>query len=93
MNQNDLAQNETLEACRRCGRETIHRITIALERTTDGEDVAPENVKFARKPTRTAVCVECEARSGATPGERERETERRAVDSRSGGPPDRTWCN
>ncbi|WP_101294649.1 DUF7835 family putative zinc beta-ribbon protein [Halegenticoccus soli] len=59
----DLQPDEAVSYCQHCGRETVHRIEIALRETTTRDEVAPENAKHARKPVRTALCEACGAKS------------------------------
>nr|WP_233204172.1 hypothetical protein [Halegenticoccus soli] len=48
-----------MRRCERCETETRHEVRISIERTTDGEDVAPQNEKYARSPSRITVCLAC----------------------------------
>ncbi|WP_129117055.1 DUF7835 family putative zinc beta-ribbon protein [Halegenticoccus tardaugens] len=53
------------EYCTECGEKAPQRAKITIEQT-HGDAVVAENVKFARVPCRTTVCLRC----GATSRER-----------------------
>ncbi|WP_449405048.1 DUF7835 family putative zinc beta-ribbon protein [Halegenticoccus soli] len=52
--------NKTVAYCERCGKDTVHHLSIRLTSTADGNEVAPGNAKFAKRPVRRTVCSACE---------------------------------
>ena len=55
MSAHSAADNDMLEPCESCERETAHRVRIEI-RT---ESTKRENAQFSREPYRVATCVAC----------------------------------